>query len=186
MTRLLLLLASLTAACTTSSAVHVDGPPAPPVVDRLVDFDPQQGQLPEGLAIAGDISYVGFAPTGVVARVDLTTGATQAWGKLPTPVAGKGFMTGLAEHDGEVLAALVSFVPDVQAGVYRIPAGGGDAQLFASAPAMPFPNAIVKDGDAWFVTDSTGKASVLASTSEPMASSSSPTPCTSSTRTRRR
>ncbi len=151
MSRLLALFASFTAACSTSSE------PTPPVVDSLVEFNPQQGELPEGLAIVGDTAYVGFAPTGTVARVDLATGSTEPWGKLPTPVPDKGFMTGLAASHGDILAALVSFVPDVQAGVYRIPTTGGDATLVASAAAMPFPNAIVPDGDAAFVTDSTGK-----------------------------
>jgi len=140
------LLAILPAACTDDAA--------PPELQRVASFDPAQGQLPEGIAVVGDAAYVGFAPTGVVARVDLATGASQPWGTLPAPVPGKGFLTGLAARGGEILAALVSFVPEVQAGVYRIPAAGGDAALLASSPAMPFPNAIVPDGDALFVTDS--------------------------------
>jgi sugar lactone lactonase YvrE len=139
----------LTAACSS------DSEPVP-ALERVASFDPAQGQLPEGLAVVGDTAYVGFAPTGVVARVDLASGAAQPWGKLPTPVPNKGFMTGLAARGGDIFAALVSFVPDVQAGVYRIPAAGGDAVLLASSPAMAFPNAIELDPgtDALFVTDS--------------------------------
>ena len=140
------LLATFSAACTDDAA--------PPELQRLASFDPAQGQLPEGLAVIGDTAYVGFAPTGVVARVELATGASQPWGKLPAPVPNKGFLTGLAARGGEILAALVSFVPEVQAGVYRIPASGGDAVLLASSPAMPFPNAIGVDGDSLLVTDS--------------------------------
>jgi hypothetical protein len=140
------LLAILPAACTDDAPL--------PALQRVASFDPAQGQLPEGLAVVGDTAYVGFAPTGVVARVELTTGASQPWGKLPAPVPSKGFMTGLAARGGEILAALVSFVPEVQAGVYRIPASGGDATLLASSPAMQFPNAIGLDGDALLVTDS--------------------------------
>lgn len=157
MTRLLALsavLAATAAACTTSSSAP-DVPDVPaPALQRVVSFDPAQGQLPEGIAVVGDTAYVGFAPTGVVARVELATGRSTPWGKLPTPVAGKGFMTGLTAQGGEIVAALVSFTPEVVAGVYRIPATGGDAVLAASAPAMAFPNAIVPDGDALFVTDS--------------------------------
>ena len=155
MTRLLALssfLAAAAAACTDSQpAPHSD---SPPVLERVASFDPAQGQLPEGLAVVGDTAYVGFAPTGVVAKVDLATGAARPWGKLPAPVPNKGFMTGLAAQGGDIVAALVSFTPEVQAGVYRIPAAGGDAVLIASAPAMAFPNAIAPDGDALFVTDS--------------------------------
>lgn len=138
------------AACTDDAPDE----PTPPALERVASFDPAQGQLPEGLAVVGDTAYVGFAPTGVVARVDLATGAAQPWGKLPTPPANAGFMTGLAARGGELFAALVSFTPDVQAGVYRIPATGGDAVLVARDPAMIFPNAIVPDGDALLVTDS--------------------------------
>ena len=141
------LLALLPAACADDAA-------PPPELQRVASFDPAQGQLPEGLAVVGGTAYVGFAPTGIVARVDLATGASQPWGKLPAPVPNKGFMTGLAAQGGEILAALVSFTPEVQAGVYRIPAEGGDAALVASAPAMAFPNSIEIDGDALFVTDS--------------------------------
>lgn len=155
MTRLLALasiLAAAAAACTDGTSDPSQD--APPVLERVTSFDPAQGQLPEGLAVVGDTAYVGFAPTGVVAKVDLATGAIQPWGKLPAPVPNKGFMTGLAAQNGQVLAALVSFTPEVKAGVYRIPAAGGDAVLVASAPAMAFPNAIAPDGDALFVTDS--------------------------------
>jgi len=139
------------AACTSDDA------PPPPTLERVASFDPAQGQLPEGLTVVGEAAYVGFAPTGVIARVDLATGASQAWGKLPAPVPNKGFMTGLASRNGDILAALVSFVPEVQAGVYRIPASGGDATLLASSPMMSFPNAIEPDPAdpaALFVTDS--------------------------------
>lgn len=152
MTRFLSLV-SILAATAAACSSDPDGA-AGPTLERVASFDPALGQLPEGLAVAGDTVYVGFAPTGVVARVDLATGAAQPWGKLPAPVPGKGFMTGLAARGGEVLAALVSFTPEVAAGVYRIPAAGGDAVLLASAPAMAFPNAIVPDGDALLVTDS--------------------------------
>lgn len=150
---LLLPTASLLAAVASAGCPASDDVPAPEL-RRVASFDPAQGQLPEGLTVVGDTAYVGFAPTGVVARVDLATGATQPWGKLPAPVPGKGFMTGLAERGGEVFAALVSFTPEVQAGVYRLPAAGGDAALVASAPSMAFPNALAVDGDALLVTDS--------------------------------
>src|SRR4051812_35680047 len=65
--------------------------------ELVAHFDAALGQLPEGLVVADAAAFVGFAPTSQVMRVDLTTFQTSPWGKLPTPVSGKGFMTGLAQ-----------------------------------------------------------------------------------------
>jgi hypothetical protein len=65
-------------------------------------------------------------------------------------------MTGLAfGPDGLLYAALVSFDPSVQPGIYRVGASGGDATLFAKDAKMVFPNGIVFDAAGnLFVTDS--------------------------------
>jgi sugar lactone lactonase YvrE len=65
-------------------------------------------------------------------------------------------MTGLTfGPDGLLYAALVSFDPSVQPGVYRIGAPGGDASLFAKDSKMVFPNGLVFDSEGeLFVTDS--------------------------------
>lgn len=109
-----------------------------------------------------DSAFVGFAPTARVVRVDLATRKVSPFGQLPTPVSGKGFMTGLAQSpNGEIYAGLVSFVPEVQAGVYRLPKEGGAATLFAKDTALSFPNALAFDSDGTlFVTDS-GSGSVF-------------------------
>jgi len=127
--------------------------------ELIAHFDPAAGELPEGLVIGQDTAYVGFAPTSRVVRVDLATGAASPYGQLPTPVSGKGFMTGLAQSAaGEVYAGLASFVPEVQAGIYRIPRGGGAATLFAQDDALPFPNALAfdSDGSLWATDSGTG------------------------------
>src|SRR5262249_43520032 len=107
-----------------------------------------------------DIAFVGFAPLGEIARVDLRTGERARFAKLPKPVSGKGFMTGLVfGADGALYAALVSFDPSVQPGIYRVPVAGGQATLFAKAPGMVFPNGLVFDAKgALFVTDSAAGA----------------------------
>jgi sugar lactone lactonase YvrE len=128
-----------------------------PLTSKLVArFDAAAGELPEGLVVTSDAAYVGFAPTSRIVRVDTATGTATAYGQLPTPVAGKGFMTGLAQSaGGEIYAGLASFVPEVQAGVYRISKDGGQATLFAKDAALPFPNALAFDSSgALFVTDS--------------------------------
>jgi sugar lactone lactonase YvrE len=164
---LLVTLAGLVPACTPAA----DDPSTGPCVGTcdelgepiaLVDFDPAAGQLPEGLVVRGSTAYAGFAPSGAIARIDLETGAWSSFAKVPSPVSGKGFMTGLElDAEGNLYAALVSFVPDVQAGVYRVGPGGGAATLFASHPEMPFPNDLDFDHDGnLYVTDS-GTGSVF-------------------------
>ncbi len=134
----------------------------PAAAELLARFDAAAGELPEGLSVSGDAALVGFAPTAHVARVELATGKSSPFGTLPTPVPGKGFMTGLARSSsGEVLACLASFVPEVQAGIYRLPKEGGAATLFAKDSALSFPNALSFDPDgALFATDS-GSGSVF-------------------------
>jgi hypothetical protein len=128
-------------------------PAAPSVVAA---FDPAAGELPEGVATKDGFAYVGFAPLGEIARVDLRTGSRAHFAKLPKPVPNKGFMTGLAfGPDGLLYAALVSFDPSVQPGIYRVGAAGGDASLFARDAKMVFPNGLVFDAAGnLFVTDS--------------------------------
>jgi sugar lactone lactonase YvrE len=165
-TALTLLLSA--ASCTGAKPAPVSAPKvAAPVAEAAVPlstelvahFDPAAGELPEGLVLNGSVAYVGFAPTSRVVRVDVGTGATTAYGQLPPPVAGKGFMTGLAQSaEGEVYAGLASFVPEVQAGIYRIPKSGGTALLFAKDAALPFPNALAfdHDGSLWATDSGTG------------------------------
>jgi sugar lactone lactonase YvrE len=85
---------------------------------------------------------------------------------LPAPVAGKGFVAGLAVHGDDLYGALVSFVPDVQAGVYRVGAAGAPAQLYAKHAEMAFPNGIAfDDAGTMYVTDSAAGAVFRVSTS---------------------
>lgn len=158
-----LLLAAV--ACTPASSVDPNASASPSstaasVAPTLVaHFDAAAGELPEGFALTRDSAYVGFAPTSRVVRVDLAAGTATPFGQLPTPIAGKGFMTGLAASSaGEVYAGLASFVPEVQAGIYRIPKAGGAAVLFAKDAALPFPNALAFDteGTLWATDSGTG------------------------------
>lgn len=122
----------------------------------VVAYDPAQGELPEGLALDAKAAYVGFAPSGQIERVALGVDPVRTpYGSLPAPPA-TGFMTGLAfGPDGRLYAALVSPEPDPAAGIYRLPPGGGSAELFASDAELPFPNGLAFDGGgALYVTDS--------------------------------
>jgi DNA-binding beta-propeller fold protein YncE len=129
---------------------------APAAPTMVTAFDPAAGELPEGVATKGGFAYVGFAPLGEIAKIEIGTGTRTRFAKLPRPVPNKGFMTGLTfGPDGLLYAALVSFDPSVQPGVYRVSAAGGDASLFAKDPKMVFPNGLVFDSAGeLFVTDS--------------------------------
>ena len=152
------------AACAGSAPAGGKGAAAPaagPVAPTMVTaFDPAAGELPEGVATRDGFAYVGFAPLGEIAKVDLGTGARTRFAKLPRPVPNKGFMTGLTfGPDGLLYAALVSFDPSVQPGIYRVGAAGGEASLFAKDPKMVFPNGLVFDSAGeLFVTDSAAGA----------------------------
>jgi sugar lactone lactonase YvrE len=139
----------------SSATPAVSGKPA-----VLAKFDAAAGELPEGLATKDTTAYVGFAPLGEIAKVDLPTGKSTRFAKLPKPVPGKGFMTGLAfGADGMLYAALVSFDPSVQPGIYRVAPAGGQATLFAKDAGMVFPNGLVFDArGTLFVTDSAAGA----------------------------
>lgn len=154
------------AACTPASPVldanagaPASSTAAPVTATMVAHFDAAAGELPEGFAVTKDSAYVGFAPTSRVVRVDLAAGTATAFGQLPTAISGKGFMTGLAAAPaGEVYAGLASFVPEVQAGIYRIAKEGGAATLFAKDAALPFPNALAfdTDGSLWATDSGTG------------------------------
>jgi hypothetical protein len=128
-------------------------------VTDVVRLDAAQGSMSEGLAVRGSTAYLGYAGSGQVVAVDLDSGAVTPYSSLPQPVAGKGFVTGLAVRGDELYGALVSFVPEVPAGIYRTSAAGAAATLFASHPEMAFPNGLAfADDGQLYVTDSAAGA----------------------------
>lgn len=128
---------------------------APSPLSFLVQLDPAQGQLPEGIAVGKDALYVGMAPTSQVFRVT-RDGKVTPFAQLPQIPPGQGFMVGMAlDQTGNLYVALASFVPQVQTGIYRVPPGGGQAALFASDKAMALPNGLAFDKKgSLFVSDS--------------------------------
>lgn len=130
----------------------------PGVPTAFVEFAAAAGQLPEGIAVKGDHAYVGFAPLGQISKIDLRSGKQESFATIPSPTPNAGFMTGLAfGSDGDLYAALVSFDPAVQPGIYRIGPSGGEGELFAKHEQLVFPNGLVFDDDGnLFVTESAG------------------------------
>lgn len=134
-------------------------PASPLTVGEIVRLDGAGGKMSEGLAVRGGKAFLGYVASGEVVAVDLDSGAVTPFASLPPPVAGKGFVAGLAVHGDDLYAALVSFAPEVQAGIYRITAAGGPARLFASHEEMAFPNGIAFDvAGQMYVTDSAAGA----------------------------
>ena len=144
-----------TTASTTSSSSTGGG--APTFVAHL---DAAQGQLPEGLMVAGQEAYVGLAPLGKMLRIDLPGGAVHDFGSIPTPSANNGFLLGIvvdATGNAYVGFGNSSGTP-VKNGVYKIPAAGGSVTApFATHPEMNFPNGLWLDAtNDIFVADSGG------------------------------
>jgi DNA-binding beta-propeller fold protein YncE len=130
-----------------------------PTATLVAPTDPSSGGLPEGLAVRDAKAYLGFAPTSQIVELELAGGAATPYSTLPTPVAGKGFMTGLAFGGADLYAALVSFVPEVQAGIYRAAERGKPATLFAKHAEMAFPNGLAFDqAGQLYVADSAAGA----------------------------
>jgi sugar lactone lactonase YvrE len=142
-----------------ADAAHArDAETQAPQAELVAKLDVTRGELPEGMAVLAGVPYLGLAPTSQILRVNLESGAAEPFGTLPAPVPNKGFMTGLAfsaRDQGAVYAALASFTSEVQPGVYRVPASGGAATLFAKHADMAFPNGIASDeSGSLYVTDS--------------------------------
>jgi sugar lactone lactonase YvrE len=134
-------------------------PSFPVAATELLRLDGAQGSLSEGLAVRGNSAYLGYAGSGQVVQVDLDSHAVVPFASLPRPVAGKGFVSGLLAHGDDLFAALVSFVPEVQAGIYRLTGAGAPAALFAKHADMAFPNGLtVDDAGQMYVTDSAAGA----------------------------
>ncbi|MEZ4295860.1 MAG: SMP-30/gluconolactonase/LRE family protein [Polyangiaceae bacterium] len=131
---------------TTTDGGGGTGGIAKPEASVLVELDPAKFELPEGLAIDGNTAYVGYAFTGAVEKIDLTTGERSPFVQTPPPPPNTSFVTGIGlDANKQVHAAFVSFTADAQAGIYRAPAAGGEATLFASNPNMVFPNGLAWD-----------------------------------------
>jgi sugar lactone lactonase YvrE len=142
---------------STEDSAGSTGAEDQPALEIVAQFDPAMWQLPEGLALLGEDAFVAFAPSGQVYRVDTTGAEAPApYASVPPLPPNEAFITGIAFDDQDrLLVALPSFAADPPTGIYRAPAGGGEATLFAAHEAMMFPSAIRQhpDGDL-FVTDS--------------------------------
>ncbi|MDA1270770.1 MAG: SMP-30/gluconolactonase/LRE family protein [Chloroflexi bacterium] len=131
------------------------------VVERTTSVVAQMNglaaQFPEGLAVGpnGNL-FAGMAPTGEI-REFAADGSSTAYAQLPLPSGG--FLLSLQfDANGNLFAAMSTF-DEATHGIWKVPAGGGDGELFASLPVTGFPNGIVFDSNGdQFVTDTIGGA----------------------------
>lgn len=145
------LTAVLVTAATLGSAAPV--PAAPSVlpssqptgdhvtVTPIVEYDPEQGEGPEGLAIDlfGRI-YVSMAALGEVRRID-RDGSEHT---IATLDVGEGLLLGLTvDRPGAVLAALTTFDPATH-GVWRV-RDNGSTEMVAELDPSGQPNGITTD-----------------------------------------
>ncbi|MEB3187550.1 MAG: SMP-30/gluconolactonase/LRE family protein [bacterium] len=142
----------------SSSPAPTAKPLAPPSL--LKAFDPNSYEFAEGLALdkAGEFAYTGAA-TGLIFKVSLADGSKSTYGQIPgVPSDQSVYVLGTAfDSTGNLFIACAS-MGSFQKGIYKIPAGGGNATLFASDAAMGFPNGLAVDAsDALYVSDSSGK-----------------------------
>jgi plastocyanin len=126
------------------------------VVERTTSVVSQMNglvaQFPEGLAVdeSGTL-FAGMAPTGEI-REFSASGSSSTYAQLPAP--GAGFLLSMEfDSNGALFAAMSSF-DEATHGIWKIPPGGGDGELFAALPVEGFPNALVFDGEGnMLVTD---------------------------------
>lgn len=136
------------------------GGATPGMLSVVTDFDITKQQIPEGIALntAEDTAYIGLALTGQIVKVNLADGKVSDFGSVPAPM-GKGLTLGLAfDKTGALFVGVATLDPTngYQPGIYKLPAAGGAATLFAKDVGLNFPNGLVFDATGnLFVTDST-------------------------------
>ncbi len=134
----------------------------------VVAFSAPKGEFVEGLDVHAGAAYVGALPTGQIFKVDLSTKAVSSFGSTPAFTANQGALVGVSvDEDGTVYAALnVTDPAGPKTGVYRLPATGGVATLFAQSAEMFFANDIKIEATRLLVTDSlSGKIFAVAKAS---------------------
>lgn len=114
----------------------------PGPVEDVMKFEWVMGELPEGIAIDGTTAYITFGSTKVI-TVDLVNKTRADYGMVPAPL-GVGAPLGIALDGQKNVFVAVSSADPVQfkPGIYKFPAGGGTATLFAEDVNMSYPRHI--------------------------------------------
>lgn len=124
----------------------------PGPVEEVLKFEWVMGELPEGIAIDGTTAYITFGSTKVI-KVDLVNKTRADYGMVPAPI-GVGTPLGIALDGQKNVFVAVSSADPVQfkPGIYKFPAGGGTATIFAEDVNMSYPRHITfADNDLMLV-----------------------------------
>ena len=128
--------------------------------ETLVAFDPEAGQLSEGVAVApdGDV-YASLSPIGQLVRISDATGDPEVVGTVEGLVEGDFGLIGLAVGpDGAVYGGVISSVPELT-GVWRFDPDAGDATRVPGTEGISFANEpAFDDAGTMYVSDTTGGA----------------------------
>ena len=140
-------LVALLSACVPLQIADID----PPAVEMIVQYDPAQNELPEGIALdsVGNV-YVSLASLGELRQI--TPNGTQSVVTTWDPEEGFGLLGLAVDEADHVYAAMSSSNPEIN-GVYQITPAGESTRL-AGSEEIVVPNAITfgPKGDR-FVTD---------------------------------
>jgi hypothetical protein len=141
-------------AIATTAAAPASEPKAHVAFDFVAHFDATTNQLPHDVVLHDGNAFVVLNPTGQVLEVT-PEGTVSTFGTLPVPYPFAASTNAiLFTPAGDALVSVGTFSAAVTSGIYRIPAAGGAATLWASSPAMPFPNGLTYVGDKLLVADS--------------------------------
>ncbi len=120
---------------------------------EVVRFDAQRSEFPEGVVTRGGNAYVSFRTLPRVVEVT-PTGSYRAYATVPS----SGSVRGMAfDAMGRLWLSVVSSGA-AQAGVYRAPAGGGEATLVVRDDGLPTPAGLAVDatGAVWVAQSDPG------------------------------
>jgi sugar lactone lactonase YvrE len=121
----------------------------------IVTFDPDLGQLPEGVTVdkQGNI-FAGLAPLGQLVKIRPGSGEAEPFGAISGLQVGDIGLLGLAtDAPGNIYGGVFSANPDAH-GVWRFDRKTGVAERILGTEAILFPNAIAFDKQGtMYVTD---------------------------------
>lgn len=129
-------------------------------VQTVVGFDPEMGQLSEGVAVAADGSvYATLSPLGQLVRVDIASGEFEIVGNIEGIAEGDFGLIGITEGpDGAIYGGVFAADPDVT-GVWRFDLESGEATRVAGTEAVALANDVAFGADdTMYVSDTAGGA----------------------------
>jgi sugar lactone lactonase YvrE len=122
-------------------------------VRTVVEFDAEQGEFPEGVAVTrlGDV-YTGLTQQGRLMKIPSGEGAAEEFAVVELSEGDFGLVGQAVEEGGWVYSAVVSADPEVH-GVFSFDPANGEALHVEGTEVIGMPNAIVFEDDVMYVSD---------------------------------